>query len=87
MFSMAEGSVKVLEGPRDIGWYVIRLDEIATDPVDKEPGLLQQTRAQLAPTLTEEYRRMAAAAMRKELGTTRNDAAITAVRKQLSGEQ
>jgi hypothetical protein len=30
---------------------------------------------------------MAAAAMRKELGTTRNDAAITAVRKQLSGEQ
>jgi peptidyl-prolyl cis-trans isomerase D len=87
MFSMAEGSVKVLEGPRDIGWYVIRLDEIATDPVDKEPGLLQQTRAQLAPTLTEEYRRMAAAAMRKELGATRNDAAITAVRKQLSGEQ
>jgi peptidyl-prolyl cis-trans isomerase D len=87
MFSMAEGSVKVLEGPRDIGWYVIRLDEIATDPVDKDPGLLQQTRAQLAPTLTEEYRRMAAAAMRKELGTTRNDAAITAVRKQLSGEQ
>jgi len=87
MFSMAEGSVKVLEGPRDIGWYVIRLDEIATDPVDKEPGLLQQTRAQLAPFLTEEYRRMAAAAMRKELGTTRNDAAITAVRKQLSGEQ
>ena len=87
MFSMAEGSVKVLEGPRDIGWYVIRLDEIATDPVDKEPGLLQQTRAQLAPTLTEEYRRMAAAAMRKDLGTTRNDAAITAVRKQLSGEQ
>jgi peptidyl-prolyl cis-trans isomerase D len=87
MFSMAEGSIKVLEGPRDIGWYVIRLDEIATDPVDKEPGLLQQTRAQLAPTLTEEYRRMAAAAMRKELGATRNDAAITAVRKQLSGEQ
>jgi peptidyl-prolyl cis-trans isomerase D len=87
MFSMAEGSVKVLEGPRDIGWYVIRLDEIATDPVDQDPGLLQQPRAQLAPTLTEEYRRMAAAAMRKELGTTRNDAAITAVRKQLSGEQ
>lgn len=87
MFSMAEGSVKLLEGPRNIGWYVVRLDEIATDPIEKEPGLLQQTRAQLAPTLTEEYRRMAAAAMRKELGTTRNDAAITAVRKQLAGEQ
>lgn len=87
MFSMAEGSVKLLEGPRNIGWYVVSLDEIATDPIDKEPGLLQQTRAQLAPTLSEEYRRMAAAAMRKELGTTRNDAAIAAVRKQLAGEQ
>ncbi len=87
MFSMAEGSVKVLEGPRNLGWYVVALDEIATDPVDKAPGLLEQTRAQLAPTLTEEYRRQAAAAMRKELGTTRNDAAIEAVRKQLAGEQ
>ena len=87
MFSMAEGSVKVLEGPRNIGWYVVALDEIATDPVEKAPSLLEQTRTQLAPTLTEEYRRMAAAAMRKELGTTRNDAAIEAVRKQLAGEQ
>lgn len=87
MFSMAEGSVKVLEGPRNIGWYVVALDEIATDPVEKAPSLLEQTRTQLAPTLAEEYRRMAAAAMRKELGTTRNDAAIEAVRKQLAGEQ
>lgn len=87
MFSMAEGSVKLLEGPRNIGWYIVSLDEIATDPVDKEPGLLQQTRGQLAPTVSEEYRRQAAAAMRKELGTTRNNAAIDAVRKQLAGEQ
>jgi peptidyl-prolyl cis-trans isomerase D len=87
MFSMAEGSVKVLEGPRNIGWYVVSLDEIATDPVESAPGLLEQTRAQLSPGLTEEYRRQAAAAMRKELGTTRNDAAIKAVRKQLAGEQ
>lgn len=87
MFSMAEGSVKLLEGPRNVGWYIVSLDEIATDPVDKEPGLLQQTRGQLAPTVSEEYRRAAAAAMRKELGTTRNNAAIDAVRKQLAGEQ
>ena len=87
MFSMAQGSVKLLEAPRNIGWYVISLDEITTSPVDQEPGLLEQTRRQLAPTLTEEYRRQAAAAMRKELGSTRNEAAIEAVRKQLAGEQ
>jgi peptidyl-prolyl cis-trans isomerase D len=87
LFSMAEGSVKVLEGPRNLGWYVVSLDAITTDPVDKEPGLLEQTRRQLAPALTEEYRRQAGAAMRKELGTTRDEAAIAAVRKRLAGEQ
>ncbi|MFN3863051.1 MAG: SurA N-terminal domain-containing protein [Erythrobacter sp.] len=86
MFSMAEGAVKVLEGPRNIGWYVVSLDDISTAPVEGEPGLLEQTRGQLAPSLSEEYRRQAAAAMRKELGVTRDDAAIAAVRKQLAGE-
>jgi peptidyl-prolyl cis-trans isomerase D len=86
MFSMAEGSVKMLEAPRNLGWYVVSLEDISTSPVDQEPGLVEQTRQQLAPALTNEYRRQALAAMRSELGTTRNDAAIAAVRKQLAGE-
>ncbi|MBA4044867.1 MAG: hypothetical protein C0471_10670 [Erythrobacter sp.] len=87
MFSMAEGSVKVLEAPRNLGWYVVSLDAITTDPVDKEAGLVEQTRQQLSQALSEEYRRQTTAAMRKELGVTRNEAAITTVRKQLAGEQ
>lgn len=87
MFSMAEGSVKVLEAPRDLGWFVVSLDDISTEGVDDEPDLVRQTRQQFAPALTSEYRRQALAAMRKELGTTRNEPAIAAVRKQLAGEQ
>jgi len=87
LFSMAEGSTKVLEAPRNLGWFVVRLDDITTDPVDQEPGLVDQTRQQLAPALSEEYRRQALTAMRKELGVTRNEDAIAAVRKQLAGEQ
>lgn len=86
MFSMAQGSVKVLEAPRNLGWYVVSLDEISTSPLDQEPGLVAQTQQQLAQALSDEYRRQATAAMRKELGTTRNDAAIAAVRKRLTGE-
>jgi peptidyl-prolyl cis-trans isomerase D len=85
MFSMAEGSVKKLEAPQDLGWYVIDLAEIATDPVDSEPGLVQQTRQQLAPALAGEYRSQMTAAIRKEVGVERNEAAIEAVRKQLVG--
>ena len=87
MFSMAEGTVKSLEAPRDIGWYIVNLDDISTLPLDKEPQLVAQTRQQLGGALAEEYRSQATAAMRKELGVTRNDAGIAAVRKQLVGEQ
>lgn len=87
MFSMAEGTVKPLEGPRNLGWYVVSLDDISTLPLDSETDLVAQTRQQLAQTLTEEYRAQAVAGMRKELGVTRNESAIAAVRKQLAGEQ
>ncbi|UYV14856.1 peptidylprolyl isomerase [Porphyrobacter sp. ULC335] len=87
MFSMAEGTAKTLEGPRDLGWYIVNLEDISTLPLDKEGQLIAQTRQQLGSALSEEYRQQATAAMRKELGVTRNDAGIAAVRKQLSGEQ
>ncbi len=87
MFSMAKGTVKPLEGPRGLGWYVVALSDITTLPLDNEPELVTQTRQQLGQALSDEYRQQAAAAMRNELGVTRNDAAIAAVRKQLVGDQ
>lgn len=87
MFSMAEGTVKSLEGPRGLGWYVVTLDDISTLPLETQPDLIVQTRQQLGQALSEEYRQQATIAMRKELGVTRNDEAIAAVRKQLVGEQ
>lgn len=87
LFSMAEGSVKVLEAPRNLGWYVVNLDQISTAAVETEPALVAQTRQQLGQALADEYRQQATAAMRAELGVTRNETAIAAVRKQLAGEQ
>lgn len=87
LFSMAEGSVKVLEAPRNLGWYVVSLEDISTAPLDSEPQLVAQTRQQLGASLADEYRRQAVAAMRKELGVTRNETAIAAERKRLAGEQ
>ncbi len=87
LFSMAEGTVKSLEAPRNIGWYIVNLDDISTLPLDTEPTLVAQTRQQLGQALAEEYRSQATAAMRKELGVTRNDAEIAALRKRLVGDQ
>ncbi|ODS96227.1 MAG: peptidylprolyl isomerase [Erythrobacter sp. SCN 62-14] len=87
MFSMAQGSTKKLEAPQDLGWFVVNLAEITTDPVESEPGLAVQTREQLAPSLAREYRAQMLAAIRKDVGVERNETAIDAVRKQLLGGQ
>lgn len=87
LFSMAEGTVKSLEAARDIGWYIVALEDISTLPLDKEPLLVAQTRQQLGAALGGEYRRQAATAIRKELGVTRNAEGIAALRKRLVGEQ
>jgi peptidyl-prolyl cis-trans isomerase D len=84
---MAEGSVKVLEAPRDLGWYIISLEDISTTSIEDEPELVAQTRQQLGQALSQEYRAQATAAMRDELGVTRNEAAIAAARKRLAGDQ
>lgn len=87
MFSMAQGTVKSLEGPRGLGWYVVSLEQISTLPLEDQTELVAQTRQQLGQALSDEYRQQATVAMRNELGVTRNDPAIAAVRKQLVGEQ
>lgn len=87
LFSMARGTVKTLEAPRESGWYVVSLEDISILPLDKEGTVIAQTRQQLGAALADEYRDQAIAAMRKELGVTRNEAAIAGVRKQLVGNQ
>ncbi len=86
LFSMAEGSVKLLEAPNDLGWYIVDLDEIVTESLPDDSPILAQTRQQLAPALINEYTDQLTTAIREEIGVDQNAAAIEAVRKQLSGE-
>jgi peptidyl-prolyl cis-trans isomerase D len=86
MFSMAEGSTKVLEGANDAGWYLVNLDEIVTEPVDDNPEILAQTRAQLAPAIINEYNAQLTRAIRQSVGVERNAEAIEEVRRALAGE-
>lgn len=86
LFSMAEGSTKVLEAPNDEGWFVIDLDEIIAEPLKDDDPLLARTTLELAPALRSEYEQQLVTAIRAEVGIERNETAIEAVRKQLAGE-
>ncbi len=86
LFSMAENTVKRLEARNDLGWYIVELDDISVTPLeDGDPALLQ-AEAAIARSISSEYAAQVTTAMREELGVDRNDTAIDAVRRQLTGE-
>ena len=86
MFSMAEGSTKVLEDRNDIGWYVVDLDRIVAEVPEEGSELIAQTRQQFGPAYMAEYSAQLARAIREEIGVERNEEAIEALRRQLGGE-
>lgn len=87
MFSMAEGTTKSLDAGRDLGWFVIDLDDISTDEITDDDPMLAATKLQLQGALVDEQTQQLVRAMRAEVGVEQNDAAIEAVRKQLVGER
>ena len=85
MFSMAQGSTKVLEEQGDLGWFVVNLDTIEVPEIEDGNPALLNTQAQLSAALPGEYNAQLATAIRKEMGVERNEDAITAVRQALAG--
>ena len=86
LFSMAQGTEKKLEAPRNFGWFVIDLDSIEAGAVSSDDPLFQQAKAQFAQTVGQEYGEQLRVAIRNDVSVERNDSAIEAVRRQLSGE-
>jgi peptidyl-prolyl cis-trans isomerase D len=86
LFSMAEGTAKRLEAPNNLGWYVVELSSITAAPIEDEDPLFEQARASLSETFADELAEQLTASVREELGVDRNETAIEAVRKQLTGE-
>ncbi|MEZ5694113.1 MAG: SurA N-terminal domain-containing protein [Altererythrobacter sp.] len=86
MFSMAEGTFKKLEAPRNGGWFVVDLDAIQTGEVADDDPLLARTLQELNAVSGQEYASQLRNAIRNEAGVEKNDAGVEAVRKQLVGE-
>ncbi|MXO59608.1 peptidylprolyl isomerase [Altererythrobacter salegens] len=85
-FSMAQGTTKRLEGPRDQGWFVAHLDSITLPEVQGDDPLIGQTRQQLASVFGDEYAEQFVRAAMADVGTEKNQAAIDATLRQLTGQ-
>ena len=85
MFGMVEKRAKLLAVPEGAGWFVVYLDKIVPgDPKAAQP-LVAATQAQLSRLVGDEYVQQFAAAIKAKVGVTRNDAALAAFKRSLTG--
>ncbi len=85
LFSMAPRKAKVLEMPEKRGWFVVWLDRIEPGNAAAEPALVIATQRELADMVGQEYSQQFASAVKAKLKVKRNDAAITSLKRSLSG--
>ncbi len=85
LFSMAEGTTKVLEGPNRSGWFIVHLSKINRGDASKVPELMAATRQQLGQVMADEYGQQLLAAMKAETKVKRNPEALKRVKDQLTG--
>ncbi len=86
MFSMAEKKAKTIPAPQGGGYWIVQLDDIEEGNAKGNAALIGQTRGQLAQLIGDEYVEQFAAAARKAVKVKRNEAAIAALKAQLSGQ-
>ncbi len=85
MFSMVAKKAKPLEMPDNKGYFVVYVDTITRGDVQTEPALMAQSNSELSRLASDEYLGQFLAAVKAEVGTTRNAAAIAALKKSLGG--
>jgi len=87
MFSMARGTVKRLEMPQSNGWFVVKLDDIVVPTLAPNDPAISGTQQELGSLYGDEYAQELIKAAEREVGVKKNQAAIDAVAKQLTGGQ
>ncbi len=87
LFSMAKGKVRLLAAPRNRGWYVVTVSEVIPGQVAPNDPRLAGLQESLQGAFGKEYDDQLSNAMRTEIGTTRNEEHISALKKRLQAGQ
>ncbi len=87
MFEMAQGTAKKLDVPNKGGFVLVTLSKITPGVVKADDPLIARARTELGELTGREYVDELRVAVRDAVGVKRNDAALAALRTQLSGGQ
>lgn len=87
LFTMARGKVRLLAAPRNRGWYVVSVTKVIPGEVKPDDPRLPGLEETLAGNMGSEYANQLGGGMREEVGVTRNQGNIDALKKRLQGQQ
>ena len=85
LFSLPQGRARILAAPNGQGWFVIHHAERTAGDANTQPQLIQTTRTEFNNSASEEMAQQFARALEMRAGVTRNDDAIAAARRRLTG--
>ncbi|MBD8617737.1 SurA N-terminal domain-containing protein [Sphingomonas sp. CFBP 13728] len=87
MFSMAPNTAKTLAAPDDSGWFIIKLDSIASGNAAGNQAAIKAARGNIARSVGREYVEQFAKAVRADVGVKTNATSIARVRADLLGQR
>jgi peptidyl-prolyl cis-trans isomerase D len=85
MFSMAQGSAKMLEAPNGAGWLLVRLDKVTSADARGRRDVVAATRTDLGRNVGREYAEQFVRAVRADVGVKLDPGAVARVKADLTG--
>lgn len=86
MFSLPQGSVRALAGPNNLGYFIVKVDEVTPGDPKGNPQLLQITHAQIGQNVGDELLTQFARAVAAEVGVKRDAKAIAQIKARYLGQ-
>ena len=86
MFTLPADAVRSLEAPNDLGYFIVKVDQIVPGDPAGVPGVLQGTQAQMSQTVGDELVAQFARAAEGDIGVERDPEAIRRLRQRYLGQ-
>ena len=85
MFSLAEGRSRMIADPEGRGFIIVQVKKIVPGNASLQPGLISRTQLEFQQAAGNEYSEQMARAIMAEVGVKRDEAAIAAAKRRITG--
>lgn len=83
LFSLGQGKSRMFPDPQGRGYFIVQVNKIVPGNAMLQPALIGRMQNELQGGISDDYAREFLAAVRKEVGTTRNESAIQAMKSKM----